>query len=299
MDTLPLELLRTICLNLVNPDISHFIQANSKTLQISTEHFWFSKIQQSYPQQIEHKPNDLKWIEYYWEVFNPYVTYTEIYLIDLEFRQHCRGKIMLYPDYTWKPLKPLEREVVIKSAKVEKQAIATQMKSEFSRHAMFRPLCETPSLELREIFKKMCPDFEELKHASKKENTLQSRASLALIETLLGIEPDQSEIDFIDNPNKIYLLTTDSYDLIALIGSESKLVVAQQSYPDAKHIFALTSDIPCYDCLSTALQRLNQDDEIGFSYLLEGIKLFCSQIKVFDFSKIFNDHLQNLMSHCQ
>lgn len=296
MEKLPIELLQSICVYLDHQDLIHLCQINKQYSKIPhDDHFWQLKVQHSYPDRVSTKPDDRSWFLYFYNLIYPIVSYYNIFKIDYEAKIKYRDTIRLYPNYTWDLPKPIEIDQMIESLKSEKDVITSAVKSQFENNPMFAPLLQTG---LQNVSPQTFSQFDNLFQNLKTSDTPSTTPMLYILECLTGRETqyDEDQIKSIDGPENIYIVTTETYDLIALIQSDRKLLVNPKLYPDARYIFSLIPSMAPYSCLKTALTNLKRDDEIEIAYLSDGIKLFCSDIKHFNFSNVLNEHFTNLLS---
>ena len=277
METLPIELLRTISLNLIEPDLSTFIIVNRKCLQIPTEHFWFQKVQYMYPDRISSKPNDQSWIKYYYTLTLPIVEYYDIYKIINDQKIKYRDCIILHPDYTWRKSDSLNSEELSKELQetIQKnQESRSRFRSEFKD--MLTQITSNPILKQQLIHQL------QINKTNFSQDT-QNKIDLFCKEPDLDLFFDHNEISEVKpvtintKLDKIYIITTKSYQLIALI-DDRKFLINQELYPDSYYIFALSSDISIYNDFKEVIPKLKTNDEIGISYLLDAIQHLCSNI---------------------
>lgn len=278
MENLPIELLRYIALNLNHEDLFNLFQVNRKCSQIPGlassvgEHFWYSNVLSLYPERITNKPVEESWCDYSYYLQYPAVAYYYVYKIANENKVQYQDAILLYPDYTWKPPR-------INDETLSKELNETVQRQQETQRRMRETLSDQMRTVLSDpIQKQLFIQTINTNHPGMDEEMLNSFCD----NPDFNLFPEESTVPdqqiFIDNPEKIYLLTTKSYELIDLIDSNKKLLVNPQLYPDSYYLFAITSDIAIYGNLQQALEKLEPDDEIGLSLLNDAIKRLCADL---------------------
>ena len=290
METLPIELLRLIGYNLYHVDLFSLFPVSRKFSQIPNEHFWYSKVLMLYPERLAAKLESDPWINYSYHLLHPIVRYRDIYKIGDENKIRRRDCLRLNPNYTWKQVEPLDSEQLSQELLEYRQR---KQEDKRDQQAQFIPRLKQmmsiiiPNPTLR-------PQLLHLIQTLKAQGDAETQEQLDLFCEHLNpdllfqnvkVFPDQETIDItpkieviFDNPEKIYVITTQAYELIALICNDQKFLLNSELYPDSYYIFALTSDIVTYKTLREVLDKLPSDDEIGIGYLLETIKYLSREI---------------------
>ena len=274
METLPIELLRIICLELDHQDLFNLFQVNRKCSKIPNEHFWFQQIQYLYPTRIFSKPDDKTWYQYNSKLTYPILVYYDIYKIDSEEKIKYRDCIILHPNYTWKPVESIQPDELTNELW---ETIQKKQQTE----AQYRPTIK----DNLDVIRKEPTLVEQLKEmVGKYQFNSNDRKELFFntldVNLLFSNETEESikNNPIKDNLEKIYIVTTKLYQLIALIGKEGKFLINQELYSDSYYMFAVTSDIHIFNNLKKTILNLKMDDEIGLSYLLDGIKYIAYNI---------------------
>ena len=284
-ENLPIELLRLIALNLDHQDLFTLFQVNRKCSKIATEYFWFKKVQHNYPDFIAMKPNQDTWFDYSDRLHYPIVNYYYIYQIEGDNKIKYCDSLLLYPDYTWrKQIKPLNFEQLFQEYQETRQKqketrihmrefLNDQMRTLFSNPVQKQSFLQTINInypnmngEQQEILNRFCenPDFN------------------ILLNNEESISTDNINQTISDDTEKIYIITTKSYELIMLTDINQKFIMptpraGKTLYPDSTYLFALSSEIAIYRDLKYILKKLKSDDEIGLSHLKEAIQFSCSE----------------------
>lgn len=281
METLPIELYRSIALNLEQDDFSSFVQVNSKCYQIPNEHFWYQKVQYRYPNRVATRPIDQGWDFYYYSLSHPIVRYTDIYKIGDQDKIKYQKCIRISPNYTWKPVESLSSEQLS-----QERAEIQQRKQKEKRESRERWNRDYP--QLKATITRMLAD-----PVSKSQLILQLQTCKASYGAqmqqridlfcensdpdllLLNNESQEDDLpDSIENLEKIYVITTQSYELIALVKNDQRFTINSDLYPDSYHLFAITADFYISEILDQAICKLAMTDEKGIKYLLETIRYF-------------------------
>lgn len=270
MENLTVDLLRVICMNLNEPDLGKFIMVNKKCSQIPTQHFWFQKILHAYPDKINTKSDDLTWGESYYQLTHPIVNYYDVYKINIDTKVKFRDSIIMHPTYKWKKVEPIKQEELEEELE-EIRKLQQESRSEF--YDLLREQMRNPDFKSHLIT--FCRENKALFN-EKQQQQIESFCENPEYEIF---KEEENKILFSNqNQDKIFILTTKEYQLIALIDKEKKFVINENIYPEAYYLFGISNDIYVYDTLKEVISELDYNDKIGISYLLDGIKRTCSDI---------------------
>lgn len=303
MDSLPVELLQLIGFDLPQPDLYELIKTCKACSKLPTEHFWFSKVKHLFPERIDLKPDSTSWTTYYFQTTFPFIAFYDIYMVDEEIQLYFKQDAMLNPDYTWKTVKPLTKDDIINKIRLDKQAFedakkqnaylyTDEMKNGFKQLVKSDVEFGTPD------FVKRLKSTDMLKSQGQSKNILKIMFEMGLgID--LGIQED--EICFEDDPKKVFLITTETYNLIACKYLDKVFIVDKTLYSDSHYMFAVdSSTVDCWTCLKTAVQNLETDDKIGIELLSKLVKDLCSSLKTYTLdSTIMDDDFHTLNTYLE
>lgn len=265
MNVLPLELLQTIGLYLTQPDLNEFIKVNRRTAKIPTERFWQDKCIHGYPTRS--KPADKTWERHFIDLEIPLVRYYDVYTIDSLEQVKFRDYRCLKPDYSWFPIPPMSSE-----------DLTNELRDTLREN---RELQAGRMVAFRQVIVRLMQDQTQtdlLRQAIQTHLTHYTEAQRAELEAFLA-DPEHFEFPpeapievtpISDTPNKVYLLTSNSHELVGIIDGHRKFVTKPHS--DCEYIFGIGSDCRLHTDLKRFAAELSLDDEVGMSFLLDSVQ---------------------------